>query len=361
MASVDIKKYTRQQTIGLAVHYDDKLRSKLQHANPDIDRNRVEENEWIGCTGYRDVLRKLDERVKESDAELPPLRVRSDRVTAIFLNVPCPKEIERQNKAPEFFAAAYKALQDVIGEENIISGVIHRDETHSYLDHGELKESLQHMDVFAVPWTPEKGINAKTRCTKEFFRKVTDSVHQMCLERFGVEYKTGEYARKKSVEQLKAESYRELLQTVERLSGDVQKLQQEFNFTESQLQEQQQAGKRVLGSLNAEISMQEQNLEKTLDKIENAKIQSQEVEKRLRSVTQQIESGKVGNLELKNILYGLEKFQSDEKIVEPIKLLHDLGKKMLAVDLTLQADVLQQVFDKLKEETPVIGEHRERI
>ena len=47
--------------------------------------------------------------------------------------------------------------------------------------------------------------------------------------------------------------------------------------------------------------------------------------------------------------------------MEPIKQLHDLGKEMLAADLTLQAEVLQQVFDKLKEETPVIGEHREKI
>lgn len=361
MASVDIKKYTRQQTHGLAVHYEDRLRSKLHHSNPDIDRSRVGENEWKGCTGYRDVLRNLEQRVKAADAELPPLRTRSDRVTAIFLNVPCPKELEQQGKAPEFFAAAFETLQNFLGKDNVAGAVVHKDETHTYLDHGEMKESLQHMDVFAVPWTPEKGVNAKARCTKEFFRDVSEVVHQMCLERFGVEYKTGEYARKKSVEQLKAESYRELLQTVERLSGDVGKLQQQLDFTESQLKEQQLTGKRVLSSLNAEISTKERNLEETLDKLENAKNQSQEVEKRLRNVAAQIESGKIGDLELKNILYCLEMFQDDEKSMEPIKQLHDLGKEMLAADLTLQAEVLQQVFDKLKEETPVIGEHREKI
>jgi chromosome segregation ATPase len=183
----------------------------------------------------------------------------------------------------------------------------------------------------------------------------------MCLERFGVEYKTGEYARKKSVEQLKAESYRELLLTVEKLSGNVQLLQQQLDFTKSQLREQYQTGNRVLTALNAEISSKTTDMEKIKESIENAKSQAMEVEKRLRSVAEKIESGKIDDLEIKNILYCLEKHPGRQKIMETFRTLNDMGEKMLSQDLARQAAELQKIFDDLKTDSPARAEHRERI
>ena len=62
MASVNVAKFTTSGARGLSVHFDERKRAELEHANPHINKDLTERNYYIGARSYNEVLYKLKER-----------------------------------------------------------------------------------------------------------------------------------------------------------------------------------------------------------------------------------------------------------------------------------------------------------
>lgn len=203
MASIDFAKYTKQQADGMKVHFDERCRKDLNHANKHIDPERAHLNYFIGCNSYQEMKDNAENRVKHVDKIQPPKRIKTDRKTVVIAEIPCPLAIEKQGQADEFFRFTYEQLQAYFGNDNIAGMTVHKDEKHTYIDNGIEKESLFHGHAMIVPYTKEHGVNCKNFLTRNMLLNFHAWYNEKVLERFGIEYLTHERARRKTVEQLK--------------------------------------------------------------------------------------------------------------------------------------------------------------
>ncbi len=206
MASCDFLKATHSKASsgGMRVHLENESRELHGHSNTDIDTTKTERNYAIGCETYSKALEHLKERTRAVDAIIPPMRVKKDRVTAVFLEIPCPNEIVDRDK---FFQKAYDFACERLGKDNVHGGFVHKDEVHEYTDkNGHIRTSLEHMHVLASPYTAEKGINGKAFLTKPFLIEWNKAFCQMVAKEFGVQYNTHEAPGKKTVEEMKLEN-----------------------------------------------------------------------------------------------------------------------------------------------------------
>ena len=163
----------------------------------------------------------------EVDKVLPPKRVRKDRVVALALEVPCPRELTEAGKSDLFFEKAYETLQGFLGAENIHGGVVHKDEVHDYYDKRtkQYKTSMEHAHVLATPFVPDVGVNGKQCVTRGFFNLLNREMEEMCKREFGIEYMTHEAPQKKTVEALKLQGHiDELEHKIETLEKQNRKL-----------------------------------------------------------------------------------------------------------------------------------------
>ena len=226
MASVNWMKMTGQKASSMSKHMDKDERAEHEHANKDIQRDLTEQNYTIGCSSWKEAVAKNKERVAAVDAVQPPKRVKKDRVTAVSLEVPCPKEIEQAGRAREFFEKVFEKMQQYFGKANVQGGVVHVDEVHTYTDRaadGSLykRESLQHMHTLITPYTREKGVNGKAFETRERLKGFNNGIDKMVREEFGIAFNTGELAKHKTVEQLKTEGA--LLEAQQELEATIAK------------------------------------------------------------------------------------------------------------------------------------------
>ena len=210
MASVNWMKLTTQRAGSLIKHNDAEERIKHEHANKDINTELTELNYTIGCSSWREACEKNSKRVAEVDAVQPPQRVRKDRVTAVSLEVPCPKAIKDKGLADAFFQKVHELYELYFGKSNVQGSVVHKDEVHEYTDKTAdgsyiKKESLEHMHTLVTAYTSKKGINGKAFETRERLKGLNDGIDAMCRREFGVEFNTKETAGQKSVEALKLE------------------------------------------------------------------------------------------------------------------------------------------------------------
>lgn len=221
MASVDWQKQTRQKAGAMRRHLGKQEREKVNHSNPDIDRSKSHLNYYIGCDDYEEAYRRMCERVREVDKLYPPKRVRKDRTVCVSLEFPCPLVITEQGRSREFFEASHELFKEFFGTENVNGLCVHLDEVHKYIDSkdGQEKTSLEHATELVAAYaewsekdntTGEKierrGINGKHFETRQRLSALNKAMCEMVREKFGVDYNTGEGARKKTAELLKAET-----------------------------------------------------------------------------------------------------------------------------------------------------------
>lgn len=206
MASCDFMKatYSKASSGGMRVHLEGESRETHGHSNTDIDTSKTHLNYSIGCETYAKALEHLKDRTSEVDKEIPPLRVKKDRITAVFLEIPCPNEIVDRDK---FFQKAYDFACERLGKDNVHGGFVHKDEVHEYTDkNGHIRTSLEHMHVLASPYTAEKGINGKAFLTKQFLIEWNKAFCQMVDKEFNVQFNTHDAPDKKTVEEMKLEN-----------------------------------------------------------------------------------------------------------------------------------------------------------
>lgn len=207
MASVNWMKATTQKASGLKKHLGQTERENGNHSNEHIDRGLSYQNYAIGCSDYAQALAQMKARTKEVDEVLPPKRVRKDRVTCCFLEVPCPREITEQGKSDEFFMKVHQLYGEFFGKENIHGTFVHKDEVHEYTaKDGTTQISCEHAHTLVSAFVEGKGINGKAFETRAKIKALNVAMDEMCVREFGVHLNTGEKANRKSVETLKQES-----------------------------------------------------------------------------------------------------------------------------------------------------------
>lgn len=219
MASVNWQKMTKQKVCssGMKAHMENSEREKRNHSNPDIDKDKTNENYCIGCSSWQGAVNRLNQRNNAVDKVLPPQRVRKDRVYGVSLEYPCPRELTDQGRSDEFFQKSHDFISQYFGSANVHGSFIHKDEVHDYVDKdGYTKTSCEHASTLVSPYVEGKGINGNLFETKARLHDFNEKFHEMVKREFGIEYNTHETAGHKTVEQLKQ------METSARLSREIE-------------------------------------------------------------------------------------------------------------------------------------------
>lgn len=127
----------------LSAHHE---RTKDSYAsNPDIDLSRTAQNFHL-VTPRWSYEQEIKHRIQTAGC-----RVRKDSVKFVDTLVTVSPEFAKAHEAemPEYFRRAFDFLKERVGEENIISAVVHMD------------EKTPHMHLCFVPLTKDKRLSAK--------------------------------------------------------------------------------------------------------------------------------------------------------------------------------------------------------
>ena len=127
----------------LSAHHE---RTKDSYAsNPDIDLSRTAQNFHL-VTPQWSYEQEIKHRIQTAGC-----RVRKDSVKFVDTLVTVSPEFAKAHEAemPEYFRRAFDFLKERVGEENIISAVVHMD------------EKTPHMHLCFVPLTKDKRLSAK--------------------------------------------------------------------------------------------------------------------------------------------------------------------------------------------------------
>ena len=140
---------------GVEIH-SEREREGVSHTNPDIDWSRTEQNYQLhepALHARGTYARRIDDRLREAGIT----RVRKDAVKLCGVVISSDQEFFSQLSAEqqrEFFQRSYDFMAARYGKENILSAVVHMDET------------TPHMHLYLVPITPDNRL-----CCKEIFDK----------------------------------------------------------------------------------------------------------------------------------------------------------------------------------------------
>lgn len=140
---------------GVEIH-SEREREGVSHTNPDIDWSRTELNYQLhepALHARGTYARRIDDRLREAGIT----RVRKDAVKLCGVVISSDREFFQQlpsEQQREFFQRSYDFMAARYGKENILSAVVHMDET------------TPHMHLYLVPITPDNRL-----CCKEIFDK----------------------------------------------------------------------------------------------------------------------------------------------------------------------------------------------
>jgi len=236
MASVNFKGgkcHGANDAKALMRHSEKEERLKHDHANPDIDKSRTNENTSLYGLSYEEMCNKYDERIRLLD-DTTNTNKRSDRVTMFGLVIHTPAGLPEE-KADLFFADAEKKVIKQYGEENVIDACRHHDEKHKYLDHGEWKMSRDHDQIFIIP-EHNGSLNGKWFSSAANMKKLNRAIDEMAWKKYHVRFMTGEQARHLTVEELKHASYREEQELAIRTNAKkIKKQKTKFNELKDEL------------------------------------------------------------------------------------------------------------------------------
>ena len=121
-------------------------RTKGKYAsNPDIDKSRIAQNYHLVTPRW-----SYEQEIKHR-IQMAGCRVRRDSVKFVDTLVTVSPEFAKAHEAemPEYFNRAFDFLKERVGEENIISAVVHMD------------ERTPHLHLCFVPLTKDKRLSAK--------------------------------------------------------------------------------------------------------------------------------------------------------------------------------------------------------
>lgn len=221
MASTNWEKYKGGGEAKAHFHHnsqDTRLQTR-KHKNPDIDRSRTHLNFSILGLSYDERCEKYDKAIDDYKSKFcKDKAMRKDAVTCLGLESSVPKEIAGDDvKCAAWCRDLYQVYCDAFGAENIIDMDVHFDEIHDYYDPEtkKMETSRAHAHANIMPFTVDGRLCCKEIFTRGNMKKLNNAIEAMTMQKYGCHYMTGEPARKKSVEQLKQESYEALTEEIE--------------------------------------------------------------------------------------------------------------------------------------------------
>lgn len=223
------------QAKGVLRHTDKGERLKREHENPDIDRDKTEQNfSYRGLT-YGQKCKRYDEQVASAKVKRQSTG-KNANTTMVGLVIYLPKGLQKEDHTdPDLVKSWFKDAGDVINKkygDDFIDMDVHVDEVHAYKDarSGEWEWSRIHGHAAVVPTIEvdgERVLNGKQFCARKNIKSLNQAIHEMSMEKYGVPYmenadkkkddeKSDEkYDKKmdrKSIAHLKAESAKKLME-----------------------------------------------------------------------------------------------------------------------------------------------------
>ena len=187
-------------------HCDYDTRKEIEHRNWHINKNMTSENMQISNRDYKTTCNLYDSKLKELDSK-DGANKRKDRVTAVGIEIPCPKDLPN-DKESEWLIKANKEIGLLYGDENVLQCYFHFDEKHSYIN-AETKEqctSRSHLHSYLIPCVDEK-LNAKSFTSRSNMIKLNNAIQEMTMRDYGIQFMDGSKKKsRKSMEELKNES-----------------------------------------------------------------------------------------------------------------------------------------------------------
>lgn len=231
MASIE--KFKKYAVGHLFEHNNRTPESETERENKDIDRERTVFNYSLKYGTVNDLRSRLENIY---------YRNRSDKVILCESVVTLPADVNPSDER-KFFQAVYDFMSDLVGEENIINAVVHKDEVrpHLHLDFvpvvkGE-PDDIQDIKYkkYYENWVNEHGFRpkeklcAKDLMTREFYNEFHPALSLYVERRLGykVSILNGETADgNRTVEEMKLERLR---QQVENAQKEVRRLQDDID------------------------------------------------------------------------------------------------------------------------------------
>lgn len=215
MASNDFMKLKMSGDVKAQFRHSEKeSRKKQNHSNQDINKNMTDLNVSFEMLDYNGLCDKYDKRIEYLDS-LPNQNKRKDRVTCFGVETPCPEELP-EHLEDAWCKRVYEIERDMFGSDNVIDGIVHRDEKHAYKHAETGKEcvSRTHLHTFVVPEVDGK-LNGKAFSSKQRMIQLNNAIQKMSQTEFGVDFLTGDGKKStKTVEQLKNESLNKEIEAV---------------------------------------------------------------------------------------------------------------------------------------------------
>lgn len=239
-------------------HCDKEERLQHEHSNEHIDKTLTSTNEQTHS--YRNAMERFRDRLNELD-NTTNTNKRKDRVECFALESAVP---DRMNPV-EFANIMIREVSKQYGKENLVSVYLHKDEVHEYMDRGELKVSKVHVHMFVVP-EHDGRLNGKWFSSRANMQKLNKAIDAQCKER-GFVYMTGEHPRKRSVEELKLNSYQEAVKAAEHAINKQHELERQLSEAREELLD---ARERVVAyrEENNELQVANKSLEVKLGRLE---------------------------------------------------------------------------------------------
>ena len=310
MASIDFKKLkTPGEVKAMIRHCDTEERLKHNHSNLDIDKTMTNENVNYTKLTYEQSCKRYDKRIEYLDSQ-PGANLRKDRVTAFGLTVPACENMTKA-ESEDFFLDVCRLFQKEFGYKNIISAIGHYDEIHSYIDHGELKESRPHLQFYVIPEIDGK-LNGKKFSSKKRMMELNQKVEAIAKEKYNKRFLTHEKPRKRTVEELKRITNSEQ----EKLLLERTKIEQERNKLEQECNELEREIKKLTATEKGTRELFNDTKANLLQLLDIAKGQGYNFDEYL--VNQQ-RAGSINRIIKKILKNPLPELEKIEKILEPIR------------------------------------------
>lgn len=259
----------------------------VNYSNPDIDKNRTQENYHIGIE-RNNMYGYLKDTVKKYDAITPPKRIKKDRVILTGFCFTVPAEIANTNKEQEYFKHCYNWLKKQFGEDNIITADVHRDEIHTYWDNQQNKwvESRAHMHAEIIPWTQERGVNCKNFMNRDSMKFWHSDLDRYIYAHMGIHDLV--YADSRAIGRNTDMLKKESIEAQAKMLKDLNKQVKQIKANEGNLEQREQ----IISEWQDEIEQREQSLsqlEEDINSREDIAFQKeQELNQRIESADAEI-------------------------------------------------------------------------
>mgnify|MGYP004493565281 CR=1 FL=1 len=290
MASVNWEKYKTTIEVKAHIRHNEKQcrEQTKEHNNQHIDKTK-------SCYNYSLLHRSYAERCKMYDDIIADIQARNkkalrkDAVTCLSLETAVPEQLP-EDKIQAWFLSYHKILCNFFGIENIIDTDVHCDEQHEYIDPETHKKTMSrvHSHTLIVPRTSDKRLCCKEISSRKNIIELNRQIEEMSQREYGVQFNNGKTARKKSVEQLKAESLKlEISANQETLKKQAEIMQKapkkrifkkfDYHMSEQEHNEWLDFGETIKHSVNNALASEEKEKEisKQLDEVRKLKEQQE--------------------------------------------------------------------------------------